>query len=366
MRAYICEDPQKQVLYDGAPDKGGHGLLSFEFGADQDGGGQEPEDFFCGDVRPKRPRTNSESDGDQSDASSDGGPTRKKLGGPDTGNGGSFGKLILWTQKFLSPDQCTFEQAILQGEEGLDFQMKCSSKRCLEFCNRQLQLQRLRYKSLDWEKYMHLMHPAVLAIVNPGMQPIDISIEWFRKIMKHNRIPIGNFVQDVWEIMNMKVPKKNCLYLEGRSNAGKSLISNSILGSVCGVALQNIGHGRPDSLRFVFQPLRDSRCCVINECLITTDSIETYLPILGGEAVMTDVKFASPESVPRTPIIITSNKSPGQDLNPISKQAHLAALMNRFTHYVFDSFDDLREFKGAFHPMMWNELINEYVLENDQ
>lgn len=359
MRNYVLQDREKQVLYDGTNGFGPTWDVQDGVQPVQDGGGQDTEEVRLQDLcEGDRPDNDSSgSDEDFSQVSTRQPAQKRSRAGP------SPHELVLqWTAKFVAPDKCTFEQALLQGKEGEVYSLKCQSKVTQDFLTRQLDLQKLKMKTMPWVEYILKMHPIVLTTLNPGMQSLEDSVMWFHKIMRHNGIRPGDFVQDVWDIMDSRIPKKNCAFWTGQSNAGKSLLSNSIAGSCCSVALQNIG-GKPETLRFAFQGLRNARCCVINEALITTDTLESYLPIFGGEPVQTDVKFGGAETIPRTPIIITTNKALGQDLQPHSKRTHLPALQNRMTVYVFFSFDELKDCKGSLNPLMWISLIQKYCMK---
>ena len=357
MRKYVCEGDTKTVLYDAA----GGGDPSWDAEdrsiGDDDWRGREPEDVRD-DADSTAGQPSSEGGGNDQDSDSDEGP--RWLAKRARRSESKQKRLLRWIQTFLAPDLSIFKRAILQEEEGLEFQEDFTTKKYLEFAATQLALEQLKLKDLDYELYVGRMHPRVLALINTGMMSIEESLRWLRLIFKTSGIQEAAFTQDVFEIVNSKRPKKNSLYLCGGSNAGKSCVANSIGGGVCSVPLQNVG-GKPSELKFAFAPVVNGRLCVVNECTIPTDALETWLPILGGEPVMTDVKFESMQTIPRTPLIITSNKEPGADLNPGSRQVHLPALLNRLTVYRFSTCPELAEMHGSLNPGIWPILFELHV-----
>ena len=57
---------------------------------------------------------------------------------------------------------------------------------------------------------------------------VPTSKMWLEKILNWNSISMDNSTMDITNIIDKKFPKINSLWLQGPSNAGKSLLLNSI------------------------------------------------------------------------------------------------------------------------------------------
>jgi hypothetical protein len=60
---------------------------------------------------------------------------------------------------------------------------------------------------------------------------VDTSVIWLNKILVYNGIDKSKFFEDVKAVMDKSVIKINSFWFYGQSNAGKSLVANSIVES---------------------------------------------------------------------------------------------------------------------------------------
>lgn len=186
--------------------------------------------------------------------------------------------------------------------------------------------------------------------------PVEESIEWLEKILTYNHIDIASFVQNVFRVVERRVPKKNTLMFFGPPNAGKTLIANSIGRSTHYFATISDMNGTGS---FELQDMLYSRLTIFNEPQITDKSVEVLKNVCEGNDVSIGVKYKSGQSLPRTPIIVTTNVKFCMNCN--RREVHAAAFRARSFTYDLDTFDELRHCVGDLHPAMWSELVDKYV-----
>ncbi len=132
-----------------------------------------------------------------------------------------------------------------------------------------------------------------------------ILLTWFRKILSFNGIDEEKFISCVSSVMDKVDMKKNSVWLCGTTNAGKSLICNSIVESA-----RFYSNIMEFDERIAF-PLNDApgkRVILINEPVIGDKRIELIKNIMEGQEVAINVKHKKCITLPRTPLIISSNK----------------------------------------------------------
>jgi hypothetical protein len=125
-----------------------------------------------------------------------------------------------------------------------------------------------------------------------------IMEKWF----KHQKIDGAKFANEVKQVINREVRKKNCLWLQGESNSGKSWIASSIL-TLCSL-YTTIPSGMND---FMFQDCINKRIIGMNEPLVLESGLEQLKEILEGRECNVRVKYKPNQLMSPTPFIITSN-----------------------------------------------------------
>jgi hypothetical protein len=174
---------------------------------------------------------------------------------------------------------------------------------------------------------------------------VDTSIIWLKKILLFNGINETKFLEDVKAVMDKSLIKINTIWFYGPSNAGKSLIDNSIVESAkfyCNIM---------DFDERTSFPLNDApgkRVILINEPDIGERRIELVKNIMEGQDVAINVKNQRGVTLPRTPLVFCSNKA----LYHFCMQ-EATAIMNRCFLYTFSTFDDLIHCKKKLHPLLW-------------
>jgi hypothetical protein len=147
-------------------------------------------------------------------------------------------------------------------------------------------------------------------------------IEWCQE----QRIDPLRFLISAYLVLTMKIPKKNTLYLCGRSNAGKTFFTNALL-----PLTHHIG-SHITSKDFAFQECVTKPIIVISELTIATqETAEQYKQVLAGETIFVNIKNRNAEILTRKPVILTTNM-------PIWR--HIPTERDAFKNRVF-LFDNL-------------------------
>ena len=133
---------------------------------------------------------------------------------------------------------------------------------------------------------------------------IETSWAWLLQILQHNNIYSELFFDSVKKIMTKSSMKINTLWLKSKSNAGKSLICNSI-GRSCRfyVTLNEFD----DKTQF---PLNDAplQCVLfINEPEVSARRVELLKNGMEGQENAINVKNEKGVILPRVPWLIASN-----------------------------------------------------------
>lgn len=117
------------------------------------------------------------------------------------------------------------------------------------------------------------------------------------------RIDALKFLISAYLVLTMKIPKKNTLYLCGRSNAGKTYFTNALL-----PLTHHIG-SHITSKDFAFQECLTKPVILISELTIATqEAAEQYKQVFAGETIFVNVKNRNAEILTRKPVILTTNQ----------------------------------------------------------
>ncbi len=130
--------------------------------------------------------------------------------------------------------------------------------------------------------------------------------KYLKEVQKWDDKKISSFARDVVAVINKRSGKKNCLWLQGVSNAGKSQIIGSLLNAYFPNTM-----GTPNNsprTTFTFNDCMYKRVILWEEPNITIDNIEDIKIILGGQDCRIDAKYQSSAVMQATPFFITSNK----------------------------------------------------------
>lgn len=158
------------------------------------------------------------------------------------------------------------------------------------------------------------------------------------------------FGKILMEILNRRTGKKNCLWLHGKSNAGKSQMMESLIKGLCpGLFGMPLGNVRSN---FMFGNCASKRVIFWEEPVINNENIEMVKCLFAGGPFSTEVKYKDNIIIDPTPCVVTSNKPCTAGL---LSEASLTIKNRVFSFYMGNSceedvdlfpitFDDWKEF----------------------
>lgn len=160
---------------------------------------------------------------------------------------------------------------------------------------------------------------------------IPDQVNELEKLFKAQNIDIPTFCNDVFHLLNLTDPKKNCLLLYGHANSGKSLIGQLLVQGFISSYVNN--HNSENE--FYLSSFLNKAICICEELMITPATAEDFKSILGGANIDISKKYTAKQVLTRTPIIVTSNhKNFGRGhLNPLDE----IALRLRCYSYYFST-----------------------------
>lgn len=169
---------------------------------------------------------------------------------------------------------------------------------------------------------------------------------WIEGILAYNGIDKDTTYDYVLDILLKEKPKRNAIWIYGRSNAGKSVWARSIIDG-----FPNHGQLLP-SKDFMFQDCQDVPIIFSEETRITFDVVSDFKKVLEGTAIHANRKHKEPFLLNRTPMICCSNETPWQNV-----KAEQEALRNRLHFMFFAPREQLKECKYRLNPMFWYEKL---------
>lgn len=182
---------------------------------------------------------------------------------------------------------------------------------------------------------------------------LDSSYIWLLKILEFNNIDHDNFFNSIKNVIYKTEMKINSIWFYGPSNAGKSLVANSIVES-CRFFANIMDFDERSSF-----PLNDApgkRVLLINEPDIGERRIELVKNIMEGQEVAINVKNQRGISLPRTLLIICSNKTLWHFC-----MSESTAILNRCYKFEFKTMDELLFCKKKLNPLMWLKFFNSHI-----
>ena len=113
------------------------------------------------------------------------------------------------------------------------------------------------------------------------------GIEWLEYLFKQNEIDIVEFMAWNEIIKTRRYMKINCLILEGYTNAGKTLVVQSLIRNT--IEPEYIPRER-DNSGFQFDQLPNANAALFEEPIITPNTVGTWKLLLEGNTIKTDIK----------------------------------------------------------------------------
>nr|APR74604.1 nonstructural protein [Bombyx mori bidensovirus]QWC64892.1 nonstructural protein [Bombyx mori nucleopolyhedrovirus] len=171
-------------------------------------------------------------------------------------------------------------------------------------------------------------------------------------LFKHNNVDISKFCEALYSIFTMSDYRKNCIFLNGNIKTGKTLMMRLITGN-----FKCVGKGCNNGVNseFYYQKFIGRSICVLEEPFLDPQTLEDFKSIFGGEGFDISCKFHNPQTLNRTPFIITSNFS-------LLSRGHAPsisemAIKDRF--YIFN-FNNSYTPKCKLSPKNFVNVYNKY------
>lgn len=158
----------------------------------------------------------------------------------------------------------------------------------------------------------------------PDMMTEEQTKHYFTDWCTEQHVNPDKLLQDLHDVLIMKHSKKNTLYLQGASNAGKMFLLKGI------VPVDSKAGYHTTSKDFPFREAVNAPIILINELTIESPAkSELYKNIFGGEPTQVNIKNRPSQLMGRKPVLLTSN-------DPIWKEvaAQKPAILNRLLPYL--------------------------------
>ncbi len=181
----------------------------------------------------------------------------------------------------------------------------------------------------------------------------ECGLLWLEKIFTNNNISITAFLRDVETVFGKNHPKIRTLFLEGASNAGKTLVQELVLsgrGNVGYAALQP--HGQ--TAQFELMPILHADCAVISEFRATMSNVDRAKSLFGGEKMSIDRKNKTSVTLQPPPVLVTAQTGWDKWLGPSDR----TAIRNRCKTYKL--MRALEECSVTLCPCYWEELCERW------
>lgn len=121
---------------------------------------------------------------------------------------------------------------------------------------------------------------------------------------------VERFLNNVIDVVDKNIPKKNSIALISPPSSGKTFIANSLAAALINVGFINTSSKQSPN-RFAFQDAHNTRIAIWNEAMFCSDEqVQKAKEVLEGCPTSIEKKFCANTIMERTPIIITSNGIP--------------------------------------------------------
>lgn len=161
---------------------------------------------------------------------------------------------------------------------------------------------------------------------------------------------VSTFILDLFDILEKKKPKVNCIEVISQPSAGKNYFFDCITNFY--VNIGNIANFNRNN-QFPLQDAFDRRINIWNEPNCETGAYDTIKMLFGGDPCPAKVKYKDDIIIFRTPIIILSNKN----CFPRDK-----AFNDRMIRYRWKPYQHLKTYCKYPTPLCWPMLL-EWALD---
>lgn len=157
------------------------------------------------------------------------------------------------------------------------------------------------------------------------------------------------FITDLWDICEKKIPKKNTFQIISPPSAGKNFFLDAIFAFYWNIGMIR-NFNKYES--FPLMEAVDKRINCWNEPNFEPSAEDTIKMVLGGDPIKAAFKYEGERNIARTPVIVMSNKNVFKTND---------AFEDRIITYYWDRAEFLRKYRKKIHPMIWPYLVDNYV-----
>nr|ALV85426.1 non-structural protein 1 [Diaphorina citri densovirus] len=208
-----------------------------------------------------------------------------------------------------------------------------------------------RYSSLE---HTNLIFAAPLGNIQETYYTLDESVVILEKLLlyqyRDDTEIVEIFLQDLYDVLEKRIAKKNTFFVLSPSNAGKNFFFDCIVHFYLNFGL--IGNFNKYQ-NFPLQECVHKRILLWNEPQAEPSAFETLKTLLGGDQTVVRVKYQGDATVGRTPVIILSN----HNIFPND-----AAFVNRMFVYEWRTAPYLAQYRKKPHPMATYLLFKKYKI----
>jgi hypothetical protein len=160
-----------------------------------------------------------------------------------------------------------------------------------------------------------------------------------------------DFVTTLFNVLERKVPKLNCMVIHSPPSAGKNYFIDAVKDYYI-----NVGHlsNANKFNNFPFQDAEGRRIVHWNEPNYSPEFLEPIKEILGGDSTCVNVKYCSDTPVYRTPVIVTTN-------NQVSFMGH-PAFKDRVRVFRWRSAPWLKDYDKKPNPLAVYHFFKKFGL----
>lgn len=158
------------------------------------------------------------------------------------------------------------------------------------------------------------------------------------------------FLEDVYNVLDKRLPKKNCLFVLSAPNAGKNWFFDCFIHFFLNFG--QIGNFNKHT-GFPLQEAVNRRVLLWNEPNAEPSAMDTLKMLLGGDSFNAKVKYENDVVVSRTPVIVLSNN----DIFPKD-----SAFNSRLIRHTWKSAPLLKKYSKKPHPIAAYLLLEKYKI----
>jgi hypothetical protein len=207
------------------------------------------------------------------------------------------------------------------------------------------------YTQADCKPRFHAGHMPIADYYYSIEDSINVVMELLRYQFRDNYEEMKEFVRNLFNVCERKVPKLNSFLIHSPPSGGKNYFIDAVMDFYW-----NRGQlGNPNRFnQFAFMEATNKRLILWNEPNYEQSCTDQLKMILGGDANTVRVKNKQDSAVYRTPVIILTNTNVNFMCDP--------AFKDRLVQYRWQAAPLLKNYLQKPNPMMWYELCKSFEI----